>query len=174
RNGTGVELLPTGRRISLEEVRLDDAPVPLTRWVRVRLRNEDPTAIETGDRVRVRALIRAPSPPAYPGAWDLQRDSFFSGLGGSGFALSRAERIEQMPPGRFAAWVQWLRGTIDSRISAALPGAAGAVSATLMTGLTAGIPQADRAAFRDSGLAHLLAVAGLHIGIVMGLIMGAT
>ena len=30
------------------------------------------------------------------------------------------------------------------------------------------IPEADHAAFRDAGLAHLLAVAGLHIGIVMG------
>ena len=43
-----------------------------------------------------------------------------------------------------------------------------------MTGGTAAIPQADRAAFRDSGLAHLLAIAGLHIGIVMGLTFGAT
>ncbi|MBV9249311.1 MAG: ComEC/Rec2 family competence protein, partial [Acetobacteraceae bacterium] len=33
---------------------------------------------------------------------------------------------------------------------------------------------ADHAAFRDSGLAHLLAVAGLHIGIVMGFTMAAT
>ena len=170
----GVELLPVGRRISIEGVRLDEAGAPLARWVRVRLRNEDPALVETGDRVRVRALIRAPSPPAYPGAWDLQRDAFFSGLGGSGFALGRIERLEQMPPGRFGAWVQWLRGAIDARISAALPGPAGAVSATLMTGLTAGIPQVDRAAFRDSGLAHLLAVAGLHIGIVMGFIMGGT
>ena len=86
----GVELLPVGRRISIEGVRLDEAGAPLARWVRVRLRNEDPALVETGDRVRVRALIRAPSPPAYPGAWDLQRDAFFSGLGGSGFALGRS------------------------------------------------------------------------------------
>lgn len=56
----------------------------------------------------------------------------------------------------------------------ALPGPAGAVAATLLTGSTAAIPPPDRAAFRDSGLAHLLAVAGLHIGIVMALFMGAT
>ena len=50
----------------------------------------------------------------------------------------------------------------------------GGIAATLLTGGTTAIPEADRAAFRDSGLAHLLAVAGLHIGIVMGLILGAT
>jgi competence protein ComEC len=49
-----------------------------------------------------------------------------------------------------------------------IPGAAGAVSVTLLTGASMAIPEADHAAFRESGLAHLLAVAGLHIGIVMG------
>ncbi len=48
------------------------------------------------------------------------------------------------------------------------------MAATVLTGLGTAIPPDDRAAFRDSGLAHLLAVAGLHIGIVMGLVMGAT
>ena len=33
------------------------------------------------------------------------------------------------------------------------------------------MPVADHDAFRDAGLAHLLAVAGLHIGIVMGFAM---
>ncbi len=39
---------------------------------------------------------------------------------------------------------------------------------TLLTGASMAIPEDDHAAFRDAGLAHLLAVAGLHIGIVMG------
>ncbi|HEY1411429.1 MAG TPA: ComEC/Rec2 family competence protein, partial [Rhodopila sp.] len=58
---------------------------------------------------------------------------------------------------------------IARRVVAVVPGAAGAVSVTLLTGASMAIPEADHAAFRDSGLAHLLAVAGLHIGIVMGL-----
>jgi competence protein ComEC len=169
-----VELMPVGRRISIEHATLDGADAPLRRWLRVRLRTSDAVPLEPGDTVRVKALVRPPSPPAYPGGWDLQRDAFFSGLAGSGFALGYAERLEEASPGRFAAWVQWLRATIDQRIASVLPGANGAIAATLLTGLTAGIPAPDRAAFRDSGLAHLLAVAGLHIGIVMGLVMGGT
>ncbi len=169
-----LELMPVGRRISIEQVRLDDADTPLRRSVRVRLRINDAVPLAPGDTVRVRALVRPPSPPAYPGGWDLQRDAFYSGLAGSGFALGYAERLEAAPPSRFAGWVQLLRATIDQRIASVLPGADGAISATLLTGLTAGIPPSDRAAFRDSGLAHLLAVAGLHIGIVMGLVMGGT
>jgi competence protein ComEC len=170
----GVEFLPTGRRVSIEGARLDPDGLPLSRWLRVRLRKGDTAVLETGDTVRVRALLRSPSPPAYPGGWDRQRDAFFNGMSASGFALNRAERLEQASPGRFGAWVEWLRGTIETHFRAVLPGPEGAISVTLMTGLTAGIPEADREAFRASGLAHLLAVAGLHIGIVMGLFMGAT
>ena len=163
----GVETLPAGRRITLEAPRLDGGP-PLTRRLRIRLRANDPTEIATGDTLRVRALLRPPAPPSYPGAWDLQRDAWFSGLGGSGYALGPAESVAQTMPGTPLRMVQRLRETIARHIAAAIPGPAGAVAITLMTGVSTGIPLADHDAFRASGLAHLLAVAGLHIGIVMG------
>jgi len=169
----GVELLPVGRRVTIEAASLNDG-APLARRLRVRLRNNDEAELETGDTIRLRALVRVMSPPAYPGGWDLQRDAFYNGLAGSGFALGYAERVERAPPASASRFVQWLRDTIEARVMAAIPGPAGAVSATLLTGLTSGIPEADRAAFRDSGLAHLLAVAGLHVGIVMGFVLGLT
>ena len=169
----GVDLLPEGRRVTLDAVRLDDRPIG-HRSLRVRLRNNDPADIAEGDTIRLRALVQTPSPPAYPGGWDLQRDAFYAGMGGYGFALGKAEVLAHQPRDGPAAWLQSLRETIASRFQAALPGAPGAVAATLLTGMPSAIPEADREAFRASGLAHLLAVAGLHIGIVMGLVLGAT
>ncbi len=75
-------------------------------------------------------------------------------------------------PHGIGAWWQGLRDGIAARMIAGLPGPDGAIAATLMTGTPTAIPASDRAAFRDSGLAHILAVAGLHMGIVMGLAMG--
>jgi competence protein ComEC len=169
----GVEAIPAGRRITLERVSLD-GDAPTARRLRVRLRATDATEIATGDTVRLRGMVRAPAPPAYPGAWDLQRDDFFNGLGGYGYALGDTQVLAHDPPRGLPRLAQWLRDTISSRIAAVLPGPEGAISATLLTGNPSAIPDADRAAFRDSGLAHLLAVAGLHIGIVMGLFLGAT
>jgi len=169
----GVDLLPEGRRVTLADVQLEPGKPPLTRWLRVRLHRADLAPMGAGDRMRVRALIRPPSSPAYPGGWDLQRDAYFSGLGGSGYALNPSEILERAPPRGASAMLQGIRDWIAGRAIAGLPGPAGAIAATLLTGTTAAIPQHDREAFRDSGLAHLLAVAGLHIGIVMGLIMGA-
>lgn len=170
----GMDLLPEGRRVTLSDVRLEPDRPPLARLVRVRLHRFDMAAMGAGDRVRIRALVRPPSSPAFPGAWDLQRDAFFSGLGGSGYALNPSEVLERAPPQGGPAMLQGARDWIAGRAMAGLPGSAGAVAATLLTGTTAAIPQRDREAFRDSGLAHLLAVAGLHIGIVMGVAMGAT
>ena len=164
---SGVEMLPAGRRITLEAAHLDDGPV-LARWLRVRLRKDDAQDVATGDMVRVRALLRPPEPPAYPGGWDLQRDAWFSGWGGSGYALGPVQHISQSMPSGPRRVIQRLREAITRQVTAAVPGAAGAIAVTLLTGITTGIPPPDHDAFRASGLAHLLAVAGLHIGIVMG------
>ena len=80
----------------------------------------------------------------------------------------RSSALPKRRPSGAQHLVQRLREIIARHISAVVPGAAGAVSITLLTGVSTGIPPADHDAFRASGLAHLLAVAGLHIGIVMG------
>jgi competence protein ComEC len=163
-----VEMLPDGRRITIQPALLDGAAEPLRRSVRVRLQKKDDGALEAGDLVRIRALIRPPGMPSYPGGWDLQRDAFYAGLGASGYALGKAERTAQPAPTAPMRFVQRLREVIARRVTAVIPGAAGAVSVTLLTGASMAIPEADHEAFRASGLAHLLAVAGLHIGIVTG------
>ncbi|TCZ66720.1 ComEC/Rec2 family competence protein [Roseicella aquatilis] len=159
-----VELLPEGRRVTLEAPSLDGG-APLARRLRIRLKAGDPAAPRPGDQIRLRALVRPPAPPTYPGAWDFQRAAWFSGLGGSGFAIGRAEVV---PAGQGVPVLAALRTGIEARVAVALPGAAGAVAQALLTGGQSAIPAADLAAMRDSGLAHLLSVSGLHIAIVMG------
>ncbi len=166
-----VEILPGGRRLTLAGAVLDPAAPALQRRLHVRLRDDDPATITAGDVIRVRALLRPPAPPAYPGAWDLQRDDYFSGLAGGGYALGPLAVVRRAAPQGIAAWWQGMRNAVAQRLMAGLPGAEGAIAATVLTGTSAAIPPADRGVFRDSGLAHLLAVAGLHIGIVMGLVM---
>ncbi len=166
--GTVIEVdpLPGGLRLTLAEARWNAEMPPALRSIRVRLRPNDPARPEPGDRVAVRALIRPPSAPAYPGAWDFQRAAFFDGVGGSGFALGPVEvtgRDGVAPP------LSGLRAGIEARVMQALPGGVGAIAAALLTGGQSAIPPNDMQAMRDSGLAHLLSVSGVHIAIVMGL-----
>ncbi len=167
-----VDQLPVGRRLLVAGPRFDDGPVQ-PRAVRIRLRAGDAARLAPGDRVEVRALLSRPAPPALPGGWDLQLEAYFAGLGGYGTALGSVAVTDHPGPGGLAAVGRGVREAITGRILADLPGSAGAIAATLLAGSSVSIPAADRAAFRDSGLAHLLAIAGLHIGIVMGLVFGA-
>lgn len=160
-----VDLLPEGRRVTIAGARLQRGDAPLARTLRVRLRGNDPARPAPGDRIEVRALLRAPSVPAYPGGWDFQRAAFFAGQGGAGFAIGPATVV---PGGGEGPPLAGLRAAIEARVTAVLPGAAGAVAAALLTGGQSAIPRDDLAAMRDSGLAHLLSVSGLHIAIVMG------
>lgn len=159
-----IEALPQGLRVTLARARLGPEAPTLERSLRLRLRSDDGARPAPGDLLRVRALIRPPAAPAYPGAWDFQRNAYFSGQGGVGFAIGPAEVTPgagQAPP------LSGLRTTLEARVMAAQPGPAGAISAALLTGSQSAIPSADLNAMRDSGLAHLLSVSGLHIAIVM-------
>lgn len=167
-----VDPLPRGRRVLLGGVTLGKGPV-MARHLRIRLRDTDSQPLAPGDRIQLRALLRPPYPPSYPGGWDQRRDAFFQDLGGIGFALGPVARLSTVPQHGLAARLQILREAVAARILAAIPGTAGAVAATLMTGIRSALPYADRDAFSVSGLSHILAVAGLHIGIVMATVFAA-
>ncbi len=167
-----VEALPDSRRVTLEAATL--APLittPLARTVRIRLKPADHGPMATGDTIRVRAMLRPVGPPAYPGGWDMQRDAFYAGLGASGYALGLAERLAEARPVAPMRWAQRLRETIAGRIATGIPGPPGQVAVGLLLGSQTGIAPDDIGAFRDSGLAHLLSVSGLHLAIVMGTVM---
>jgi competence protein ComEC len=167
----GVEAVPTGRRLTLDAVQVEGAAAPLHRRLRVRLRTDDPSAVTSGDTVSVRTLVRAAAPPAYPGAWDMQRDAYFSGLAGTGYALGPV-MLDGHAPMSPMLWMLRLRETINQRIDAVLSGGSAALAQALLSGVMSGVPPDDMTAFRDSGLAHLLSVSGLHIAIVIGIGVG--
>ena len=160
-----VDRLPEGLRVMLHAPSWDGG-APVARHIRIRLHARDTGRPEPGQVIELRALLRPPSAPTHPGAWDFQRAAYFSHLGGSGIALGPLRLVEAQgvaPP------LAGLRATMEARVQAAIPGAAGAIAAALITGGQSAIPAAEMTAMRDSGLAHLLSVSGLHIAIVMGL-----
>jgi competence protein ComEC len=163
-----IELLPGARRVTLSGPRLAGGTV-LPRAIRLRLRPGDPAPLVPGDTIAAYARLFTPERPAYPGAWDAARQDFFSRLGASGFAFEPVRVLRRAAPGSLAERLQRLRSSIASRILAVLPVATGSVAVTLLTGDEQAIPPPERAAFIAAGLAHILAVAGLHVGIVMGL-----
>ncbi len=167
-----IDLLPGAQRITLAYPSLDGER-PLPRAIRIRLRADDATTLKIGEGVQAYVMLFGPDRPAYPGGWDQGRQDFFSGLAASGYALGDVKITSPAPADAFAAWAQNLRANIAARIMATLPVPTGSVAVTLLTGDEQAIPAPERDNFIAAGLAHILAVAGLHVGIVMGLTFGA-
>jgi competence protein ComEC len=71
-----------------------------------------------------------------------------------------------MAEGGWRENLRQLRTEMTRRIAAVLPGSTGGVASALITGKRGTISEEVKQAFRDSGLSHLLAIAGLHLGLV--------
>ncbi|MDA8232321.1 MAG: ComEC/Rec2 family competence protein [Magnetospirillum sp.] len=167
-----------GRRVTLDDVRFDDGALDGPAPTRVRLTFKPALpAVEVGQRIRVRALLVPPARPVAPGSYDFARKAWFMGLGATGTALGGVEMLTDGPPPtaveRVRLVLNGLRQRITARIQAVLPGWEGGVAAAIVTGQTAGIPEKVLADFRNSGLAHILVIAGLHMGMVAGLVFFA-
>jgi competence protein ComEC len=163
-----IERLPRGPRVLLDQVELRRVPSKQTpTLVRLRLHPMDKPVL--GEHIDVFAKLSPPGRPSLPGGYDFQRRSWFEGLGAVGFSMGRARRPNRTGVGDGNAsgiWFRQIRQTISDRIRMAVPNAAGAVAAALITGDRSAIPQSVMADMRDSGLAHLLAISGLHLGLV--------
>jgi len=135
--------------------------------IRVSLRSATP-AVHPGDRVRLRAFLMPPSPPSEPAGYDFARQAYFLRLGAVGYGLGK---IEQVTPAAASTWrlgLARIRQRVARAIHAAIPGSAGAVGVALMTGLRGGITEKIWRDMQVAGIAHLLAISGLHLGLVAG------
>jgi competence protein ComEC len=166
---------PDGTRAILDRPALQGLPADATpARVRIRLRRGDDPKV--GDIVRLRAKLAPPAAPAMPGAYDFQRRAWFERIGGVGFAYTHAARAVSAPGAAadsgsgYDLWLARFRLGIADRIRAAELGTAGTVAAALITGDRSAIPEETIAAMRNSGLAHLLAISGLHVGLVAAIL----
>jgi competence protein ComEC len=170
-----VESFPDGQRLTLHRptISLLSGSRSLE-MARIRLRGAQPP-IRPGDRIRVRAVLTPPPPPAVPGAYDFQRQAYFDGLGAVGYSVGSATVLpsEEHPSIGVGVWFARLRTIVGERIRAHLDGATAAVTTALLNGEQRAIPDRTMAAIRDSGLAHLLSISGLHIGMVAAIVLFA-
>jgi competence protein ComEC len=153
---------------TIEGRRLDPAPE------RVRVAVRRGTAPAVGSFVAFKANLKPPLAPLRPGGYDFARDMYFSGLGASGFVLGRIKTATPPVKGgaalRYTAAIDGMRDRIDKRIAAVIPGDEGAIASAMITGKRDPISPPVQDAFYVSSLAHVLAISGLHMALVAGIV----
>jgi competence protein ComEC len=170
-----IQRLPEGVRVVLEAVRLKGSNVPAPEMMPLRVRvslGKGAPKLGVGDRLLVLANLSPPSGPATPGAFDFQRVAWYQQLGAVGYALAPAVVVTPGKPSGLIRFIDGLRADITERILKAVPNPEGGVIAAMLTGEQTAVDKDVNQAMRDSGLAHILSISGLHIVFVVGLVMG--
>ncbi len=162
-------------RLVLSNVR-DLAAIPQSlAGVQLSAFNQHIAGLRIGDRVWLRARLEPLSGPLIPNGYDFRRAGYFKGLSARGFSLGEAiPELQFGSSGRstLADRLTRIRQTVAARLKSALPGEAGALAAALLVGLRSGISDDTEKALRNSGLAHILAISGLHMALVTALLFG--
>tara|TARA_R100000005_G_scaffold96671_1_gene85822 strand:+ start:184 stop:2289 length:2106 start_codon:yes stop_codon:yes gene_type:complete len=131
--------------------------------------------VRPGQRIAVRAILLPPPEPAYPGAYDFQRQSYFASIGAVGFTISPFQVVGKNQ-GFFPRLKEISAGVrariADFVLANAPPRNAGFIIA-IMTGDRSAMAEEQLEDMRASGLAHLLAISGLHMGMIGGLVFFA-
>ena len=168
-----IDLADRGPRIVLDQVTIDDLDKAVTpERIRLRLTRYAPVP-EAGSVIAIRAVVMPSPGPAQPGAHDFRQDAFFDRIGGVGYAVGYPHLIQ--PPSGNDAWLPQLRLRIAGRIESALGRTPEAAIATAyLTGGRGLIDDRTATDMRNSGLAHLLAISGMKVGLVAVLIFAAT
>lgn len=138
---------------------------------RVRVTAPAGSAVPPGSAIRIIAFLSAPPPPASPGAYDFARDAYFQGIGGVGF--SRAAPVATHLPRapwrlRFEMALNAARWTLAGRIASRMDKDSAGLGAAMITGHQAWLDEAQQDGLRNSGLAHIISISGLHMAIVGG------
>ena len=131
--------------------------------------------LPVGSAISGRARLSAPSGPVMPGGYDYAFRAFIDGIGAHGFFYQAPETAaplaEPASPLRLQAFRLGLRAVrehISARIRSVLPGDPGGIAAALAVNDRRGISAATVDALRATGLAHILAISGLHMALAAG------
>jgi competence protein ComEC len=170
-----IEKLASGRtRLTIDIL---STSKPRLRYAPERIRisaRKLPTNIVVGGGVRGYARLLPPIGPVRPSSYDFSFQSYFMGIGASGFFLSTPEPADIGPPplsGQVEQGLEFVRTALSDHIRSEVGGANGEIAVALVTGMQAGIPNSINEGLRITGVAHVLSISGLHMALVAGIVM---
>jgi len=131
-----------------------------------------------GSSIRVTTLLDPPPGPAAPDAYDFARDAWYEGIGGVGLAMRTPEFVTLGAPPlglRLEIAVNALRWRVATHLAHQIrevlgdeDGGAAGLAVAVTTSHQDWLGATYRDDLRGSGLAHMLAIAGLHTAALSG------
>ena len=118
-----------------------------------------------GSTWRLQVRLRTPRGLVNAGGFDLERRALEQRIAATGYVVE-PQSARPILPGR---GLDAARGDLSRRIGAALPPERARFVSALALGDTRGLSNDDWQVLRATGLTHLIAISGFHVGLVAGL-----
>ena len=154
-------------RVRVRMLETDRGPIALDENVHATVYTHPPL-LDPGEKIRFPAKLSPFRNFLNPGAYD-----YVSGMNREGFscaaAVSDGRNIVPMGGGRLPfpdALLERMRKPVRAFFQDALSPESSALLRALILGERQGLKPGDREPFNRSGLAHILAISGLHVGLI--------
>lgn len=151
------------------QFRIDDLELGAKRWnccgtVRLDWRADSPPVLAPGERWRLHVRLKRTHGFSNPGGFDYEAWLFQQRIRATGYVVAEGRRVRL---GREAAPVDTLRAVLRERLQEAIGGEplSGVIMA-LAIGAREGIDQRQWRVFSRTNTGHLIAISGLHIGLI--------
>ena len=122
------------------------------------------TVLTSGSRWRFQLRLRAPRGLRNPGGADGEKHALAQRIAASGYVRNPQLARRLAPPEGIDAW----RERMSARIAAAVARPSSRFVRALTLGDTRGLDEYDWELLRATGLTHLIAISGFHVGLVAG------
>lgn len=144
---------------------------PTTGLVQLTIRGQIEQAIAPGDTIICRSWLAPVSRYGVPGTFNYRKfmadkSIWITGWTKSPLFLKRLPATEQSSWQLIRFWPQRLRATINHFITQTLPLEQAGIYKAILTGDRSSLSLEINESFKASGVAHLLAISGIHVGLL--------
>ena len=133
--------------------------------------SREPPFFAYGDALTLEGALTTPDAESEPG-WA----TYLSSRGISGVFWSRSASLNLDPNAEIpASWQEWLpslRQQMANSLDGSLPLPQSALAKALLLGLRDDVPSRVVDDFRKTGTAHLLAISGMHVSVLLMMVLG--
>ncbi|NSX83052.1 DUF4131 domain-containing protein [Wolbachia endosymbiont of Atemnus politus] len=137
--------------------------------IRISVRTKVEKGIRIGDQVKLSAKLFPPKIAPSEYAYDFARIAYYQKISATGFATNKVALYKKAEARKFQEYIESLRQYIYENLQRNIKKPHADIISALLIGKKDGIDQKTMDAIRNSGIAHLFAISGLHLSFIAGL-----